>query len=40
MVMLEDTKKLDFPGKFDAVWLDFYLGREVFPNNSNGVNFM
>ena len=34
MVMIQDARKLDFPGKFDAVWLGPYLVREVFPNNS------
>jgi hypothetical protein len=34
MVMIQDARKLDFPGKFDAVWLGRYLVREVFPNNS------
>ena len=34
MVMIQDARKLDFPGKFDAVWLDPYLVREAFPNNS------
>lgn len=34
MVMLQDGRKLEFPGKFDAVWLGPYLIREVFPNNS------
>ena len=45
MVMIQDARKLDFPGKFDAVWLGPYLVREVFSNNSmqmetlNGENF-
>ena len=45
MVMIQDARKLEFPGKFDAVWLGLYLVREVFPNNSmqlealNGENF-
>ena len=34
MVMIQDARKLDFPGKFDAVWLGPYLVREAFPNNS------
>ena len=34
MVMIQDAKRLEFPGKFDAVWLGPYLVREVFPNNS------
>ncbi|PTQ27291.1 hypothetical protein MARPO_0207s0002 [Marchantia polymorpha] len=33
MVMLQDGRKLEFPGKFDEVWLGPYLIREVFPNN-------
>ncbi|BFI32702.1 hypothetical protein MPTK2_3g07970 [Marchantia polymorpha subsp. ruderalis] len=34
MVMIQDARKLDFPGKFDAVWLGPYLVREAFTNNS------
>jgi len=34
MVMIQDARKLEFPGKFDAVWLGPYLVREAFPNNS------
>ena len=34
MVMIQDSRQLEFPGKFDAVWLGPYLVREVFPNNS------
>ena len=34
MVMIQDARKLDFPGKFDALWLGPYLVRETFPNNS------
>ena len=34
MIMIQDAKKLDFPGKFNAVWLGPYLVREIFPNNS------
>jgi hypothetical protein len=34
LVLLQDARKLDFPSKFDAVWLGPYLVREVFPNNS------
>jgi hypothetical protein len=33
MVLLEDAKRLDFPNKFDAVWLGSYLIQEVFLNN-------
>ena len=34
MVMIQDAQKLEFPGKFDAVWLGPYLVHSVFPNNS------
>jgi hypothetical protein len=34
MVMIQDARKLEFPGKFDAVWLGPYLVHEAFPNNS------
>ena len=34
MVMLQDGKKKDFPGKFDAVWLGPYIVKDTFPNNS------
>ena len=34
MVMIQDAKKLDFPGDFDAVWLGPYIVKETFPNNS------
>jgi hypothetical protein len=34
MVMILDARKLEFPGKFDAVWLGPYLVYEAFPNNS------
>ena len=34
MVMIQNARKLDFLGKFDAVWLGPYLVHEVFPNNS------
>ena len=34
MVMIQDAKKLDFPGKFDAVWLGPYIVKETFPNKS------
>ena len=45
IVMIQDARKLEFPGKFDAVWLGLYLVREAFPNNFlqletlNGENF-
>ena len=31
MMMTEDARKLDFPVKFDAVWMGPYLVHEVFP---------
>ena len=34
MVMIQDARKLDFSGKFDALWLGPYLVRETFLNNS------
>ena len=34
MGMIQDAKKLDFPSKFDAVWLGPYILKEEFPNNS------
>ena len=34
MVMIQDARKLEFPGKFDAVWLGPYLVHSVFSNNS------
>ena len=34
LILLQDARKLDFPGKFDALWLGPYLVKEVFPNNS------
>jgi hypothetical protein len=30
MVMIQDARKLEFPGKFDVVWLEPYLVNEVF----------
>ena len=33
IVMIQDARKLDFPGKSDAIWMGPYLVREVFPNN-------
>jgi hypothetical protein len=44
-VMLQDTRKLEFPAKFDALWTGPYIIKEVFPNNSvqlktlDGVDF-
>ena len=34
MVMIQDARKLEFLGKFDAIWLGPYPVREAFPNNS------
>ena len=34
LVMLQDEKNKDFPGKFDAVWLGPYIVKNTFPNNS------
>ena len=34
MVILQDARKLDFPNKFDVVWLGPSLIRETFLNNS------
>jgi hypothetical protein len=34
MVLIQDARKLEFPGKFDAVWLGPYFVRETFSNNS------
>ena len=34
MVMMQDARKLEFPGKFDTLWLGPYFLREVFANNS------
>ena len=45
MVLIQDARKLEFPGKFDAVWLGPYLVCETFLNTSlqlealNGENF-
>jgi hypothetical protein len=33
LVMLQDARKLEFPGKFDALWLGPFVIKEVFPNN-------
>ena len=46
MVLLQDARKLEFPDKFDAVWLGPFLIHEAFPNNSlqletlNGESFL
>ncbi len=34
LMMLQDVRKLEFPGKFDALWLGPFIIKEVFPNNS------
>ena len=34
LVMLQDARKIDFPGKFDAVWMGPYMIVEAYPNNS------
>ena len=34
LVMLQDEKKKDFSGKFEAVWLGPYIVKNIFPNNS------
>jgi hypothetical protein len=33
-VMVQDARRLEFPGKFDALWTGPYIIKEVFPNNS------
>ncbi len=33
-VMVQDARRLEFPGKFDALWTSPYIIKEVFPNNS------
>jgi hypothetical protein len=33
-VMVQDARKVDFPGKFDALWTGPYVVKEVFANNS------
>ena len=33
MVLIQDARKLEFPDKFDAVWLGPYLVCEAFLNN-------
>ena len=45
-IMIQDAKKLDFLGKFEAVWLGRYIMREAFSTNSlqvetlNGESFL
>jgi hypothetical protein len=33
-VMLQVVRMFEFPGKFDALWINPYIIKEVFPNNS------
>ena len=33
MILIQDARKLEFPGKFDGMWLGPYFVRETFPNN-------
>lgn len=33
-LMVQDASKLEFPGKFDAMWTGPYIIQETFPNNS------
>ena len=46
MVLFHDARKLEFPCKFDAVWLGPYFIREAFLNSSlelktlNGKSFL
>ena len=32
--MIHDGRKLEFSGKFDAIWMGLYMVKEAFPNNS------
>jgi hypothetical protein len=34
LILLQDARRLNFPSKFDALWLGPYIVREVFANNS------
>lgn len=34
LVLLQNAKRLDFPQNIDVVWLESYLVKEVFLNNS------
>lgn len=34
LILLQDGRKKNFPGKFDAVWMGPYIVNEVFANNS------
>ncbi len=31
---VQDARRLEFSGKFDALWTSPYIIKEVFPNNS------
>ena len=33
-VMVQDARRLEFPAKFDALWTEPYMIKEVFSNNS------
>jgi hypothetical protein len=33
-VMVQDAKRLEFLGKFDALWTSLYIIKEVFLNKS------
>ncbi len=33
-VMVQNARRLEFSGKFDALWTGPYIIKEVFPNNS------
>jgi hypothetical protein len=33
-VMVQDVRRLEFSGKFDALWTSLYIIKEVFLNNS------
>ncbi len=33
-VMVQDARRLEFSGKFDALWTDIYIIKEVFLNNT------
>jgi hypothetical protein len=43
--MVQDARRLEFMGKFDALWTSPYIIKEVFSNNSvqlknlNGLKF-
>ncbi len=36
--MVQDAKRLEFMGKFDALWTNPYIIKEVFPNNLAQLN--